>query len=712
MRIILIISILVGLSGFTYGDFENNLNSSCKILARHQRGMAFGSGTVINEDNDYYYVLTSGHVAASANNVSVSFFHENTLLDNVPARIVWQGYIPNTIADTCLLAVEKSKLDIIPVIIHLAPEGTKINQGDIVSGAGYPQGYWCQAWRSRVIKNNGGSIYYEMPPVEGQSGSGITKIINGKEYLVGINTWRYEGKNGRYGVAVSLETIYNLFNQTYKVQRTSTNHITISLECKNCLKTEEEHYWIHNEDGTINTNLYCQPKRCPRCGGFHQAPNMPSPEGPNQGGVQGKLPDIFRNPPAEPDKPTEPENNPIPDEPAPAPPEDNTALIQSLREKIRMLSEEISVLKQKNEELLATIDSSVDKSELESIKNERDELDSKISILEQEKQTISQKVTDLENKNLLLKKESNELLSVNQNLSITINEYKNQINNLENNITQIRNELNNIKNHQADVPVVTPPKQEKIGIVERFKNWVRPLLKDFLLAKLGIFGTLLVTGGLGAVGGYLLKKILVVKFGQKKAGIIFWILSKVVKFLEKKKHPEYNNMEPQEPCKKKEQVTEEPELECPPKTPKYSGEIVANSRFRDLLDLKEKQGQKLEHLAALGRLYKEAVSYLRTGVLRNVSGQKIFGARSAADAIELYVKTHMAEEISAESFLTLQKEELVTQALYGFLYQEAVKILKEGRFENLINEEDIASAIENHVNSRILEYVQGTGKQI
>lgn len=712
MRIILIISILVGLSGFTYGDFENNLNSSCKILARHQRGMASGSGTVINEDNDYYYVLTNGHVAANCNNVSVSFFHEDTLLDNVPARIAWQGYIPNTTADTCLLAVEKTKLDIVPVIIHLAPEGTKINKGDIVAGAGYPQGYWCQAWRSRVIKNNGGSIYYEMPPVEGQSGSGITKIIDGKEYLIGINTWRYEDENGRYGGAVSLETIYSLFNQTYRVQKTSTNHITISLECKNCLKPEEEHYWVHNEDGTVNTNLYCQPKRCPRCGGFHQAPNMPSPESPNQDGVQGKLPDIFRNPPVEPDKP-------IPDEPAPAPPEDNTALIQSLREKIRILSEEISSLKQKNEELntknielLKTIDSSVDKSELESIKNDRDELNIKISELEKEKQVISNKVSDLENKNLSLKKESTELLSVNQNLSITINEYKNQINNLENNITQIRNELNNIKNQQADVPVVTPPKQEKISIVERFKNWVRPLLKDFLLAKLGIFGTLLVTGGLGAVGGYFLKKILVVKFGQKKAGIIYWILSKAVKFLEKKKHPEYNNMEPEEP----KEVIKEPdcpkELECPPKTPKYSGEIVANSRFRDLLDLKEKQGQKLEHLAALGRLYKEAVNYLRTGVLRNISGQKIFGARSAADAIELYVKTHMAEEISAESFLTLEKEELVTQALYGFLYQEAVKILRDGRFENLINEEDIANAIENHVNSRILEYVQGTGKQI
>lgn len=349
-------------------SLDQVLQASCRITSYGgttgvfgNASIDYGSGLVISEDQDEFFIITNGHVIANQSNIIYAeFFHNGHKSSPVKATIKWVRFSKNTSIDAALLSVPKSYFGKIkPVVIPLADKGITLTPGDYVYGAGCPKGYWNQVWEGRVVRNTENVTYINAPPCEGQSGSAmLADLLDDKgdvnTRVVGIITWRIGENNAKNieGGALSLKRIHELLTG-----HPSPDRITASFSypaghvenepCEACGHNLADHLivpdgkggLIKNKDGEvrmfcpnsasaqkygIKTGTFidasCPPGGCiylpwmpPRQNQFNYPPAQPAPISPDgiwnlpdkdiKGGSNKPEPEIA---------PPPPEENPVP----------------------------------------------------------------------------------------------------------------------------------------------------------------------------------------------------------------------------------------------------------------------------------------------------------------------------------------------------------------------------------------------------------------
>ncbi len=261
-----ILALAISLVGQTaLANSEYVVKASCRITATDGRAQNRGSGIVIKETQGSYYVLTCGHVLDGCNSFAVEFFRDGFISAKVPASLVSTRYVTDTTVDAAILMVSKDRmLGYKPNVISLAPSTYQSKPQTPIFGAGCPQGKWVQYWESRINKNYGNAVGFNMSPVSGQSGSGILTVIGNKPYVIGIVTWSTEdGPNGGGGVSVSriYECIYgNPARDTIPIKHRivadkAIDTTELDETCKRCGLPRSQHYAKIEQDGT--TGHYC-----------------------------------------------------------------------------------------------------------------------------------------------------------------------------------------------------------------------------------------------------------------------------------------------------------------------------------------------------------------------------------------------------------------------------------------------------------------------
>ena len=81
------------------------IEASCRVTSIDDFSYARGSGTVVDQDDKKYYILTNGHVVDQSNGVWVEFFKDAKKSLFVPAKIELTRYQSNTSIDLAIISV-------------------------------------------------------------------------------------------------------------------------------------------------------------------------------------------------------------------------------------------------------------------------------------------------------------------------------------------------------------------------------------------------------------------------------------------------------------------------------------------------------------------------------------------------------------------------------------------------------------------------------
>lgn len=373
-------------------------------------GESRGTGTIISEDDTYYYVMTNGHVASNkGSTVYLEFFNEGYKSAKIPAQVYWRYYESNTSKDAALIKLAKTNLNgYVPVVIPMAPEDHATPVGTKIYGAGYPKGMWLSAWIARVASMADQRMFFDMTPQPGQSGTAIlSKVtIDGEDYtrVSGMLSWHYESGNETYGGAIHLKRLYELFATNAPDDTGFLGGVSTEIACDHCKHELRDHYVIRLKDGSIYTRFGKVQHFCPL--------NITTLRSNVSLGLYGEGAKLVRRVtdfPVFPDDPKLEDIDPKNDKPlfpiAPAPPvEDNS---KELKKRIGVLER----LKESIENKLkdAVEDKKKDSDKYKSLKGlhdtltgENEQLNNKNVILGEDNKGLVQSVEDWEKKNSAL----------------------------------------------------------------------------------------------------------------------------------------------------------------------------------------------------------------------------------------------------------------------------------------------------------------------
>ena len=255
---------------------DEALEGVCRVNTNEGRG----SGTVFQEDEDKYYILTNGHVVGSARRGHVEFFQDGYKSAMIPFKTEYTAYEDGTALDLSILSVKKKYFGRFPPrVIPLAPKGTLIRANDLVIAGGCPSAQWACSWKGRVLRNHGATISFNAAPIGGQSGSGV--LINIKDdggelqtrigillaWRVGDGAWTDDGPTD-YGAGLSLRQIYSIiegngqghpieasYNVVYEKDETKKSaKERLNRVCPHCKHKISDHVVIPKDGGLRRTN--------------------------------------------------------------------------------------------------------------------------------------------------------------------------------------------------------------------------------------------------------------------------------------------------------------------------------------------------------------------------------------------------------------------------------------------------------------------------
>jgi len=199
---------------------DEALEGVCRITTR----TAAGSGTVFQEDEDKYYILTNGHVIDRSKRGHLEFFQDGYKSALLPFKTEYCEYKEGTALDLAIVSVKKKYFGRFPPrVIPLAPKGTEIKANDLVIAGGCPSAQWATAWKGRILRNAGAVISFNAAPIGGQSGSGVLVLIKDDKgelhtrlgillaWRIGDGAWTDDGIND-YGAGLSLKQIYEILD--------------------------------------------------------------------------------------------------------------------------------------------------------------------------------------------------------------------------------------------------------------------------------------------------------------------------------------------------------------------------------------------------------------------------------------------------------------------------------------------------------------------
>jgi len=256
---------------------DEALDAVCRVNTNGARG----SGTVFQEDEDKYYVLTNGHVIERAKRGHLEFFQDGYKSAMIPFKTEYVAYEEGTALDLAIVSVKKKYFGRYPPrVIPLAPKGTKIGANDLVMAGGCPSAQWACAWKGRVLSNTGAVVSFNAAPIGGQSGSGVLILVKDDKnelqtrlgillaWRVGDGAWTDDGEDD-YGAGLSLkqiydimegngrgypiETSYGLVHEKEKAKNTKSAEERLGKVCPHCGHKIKDHVVIPYKGGLRKT---------------------------------------------------------------------------------------------------------------------------------------------------------------------------------------------------------------------------------------------------------------------------------------------------------------------------------------------------------------------------------------------------------------------------------------------------------------------------
>lgn len=274
----------------------------CRVTAQQGSGMfgrgntAMGSGTVVGETQNTYYVLTNAHVVGNASTVKLEFWRGGRKTVPLNAKVIWKRQIERSDIDFAVCEIDKSAFGKYPPrVIPLAPKDYRAKAGYYICAVGCDSGRWARGWEGYLDKDENTRIVFTPSPVGGQSGSGVMVLIPDEDgelhtRVGAILTWRTghaTSEADSFGAAIPAHRIYDVLggNMTdyHRVPvswvELSANHCAMAL-CSNgrlypTYITAEGRVACDHPVGTKiidwNYNDMCN---CPYCGGNHGTPSQ------------------------------------------------------------------------------------------------------------------------------------------------------------------------------------------------------------------------------------------------------------------------------------------------------------------------------------------------------------------------------------------------------------------------------------------------------
>jgi hypothetical protein len=196
-------ALIVGMADARPLNLNEITEGVCRVTAQQAGGYgsrimsAKGSGTVVEETQTTYKILTNAHVVGGAKTVQVEFFRGGRRIGPVSANVVWSRKVDGRDVDFAVCEVAKASLgQYAPRVIPLAPADYQPKPGYYISAVGCDDGRWARGWEGYIQNDTGSRVVFTPPPVGGQSGSGVMVLVpnpnTGELYTrVGaVLTWR------------------------------------------------------------------------------------------------------------------------------------------------------------------------------------------------------------------------------------------------------------------------------------------------------------------------------------------------------------------------------------------------------------------------------------------------------------------------------------------------------------------------------------------
>lgn len=159
--------------------------STCMIST--ERGS--GTGFVIAQDNEYFWIMTAGHVAQKKGNLRCIFYSNGHQSHYMHATTIWVIYKEKTLSDLALIKLPKSEFGDYPTPkpLCLAKANHSINIDEVVVSAGCETGRWPSGWRGNILEVNEDCIKVRPATPSGRSGS---PVVNSTGKVIGMVIWQ------------------------------------------------------------------------------------------------------------------------------------------------------------------------------------------------------------------------------------------------------------------------------------------------------------------------------------------------------------------------------------------------------------------------------------------------------------------------------------------------------------------------------------------
>ena len=193
MRIAAVIMATLFAVSLAFGQsFDDCFAATCRVTS----GTSIGTGCIVKEDQNNYYVLTAHHVV-KRDSVALEFWRTGYTSEKMSGRVYGRWYDPVGYRDIAIVAVAKSSFGRTyrPKPIPLAPPGFKASSKTIRS-IGCSRGSWPTAFeghitRAEIDSNNYTAVQFKPIPATGRSGSAVfSKLSNGQYRVSALIAWQ------------------------------------------------------------------------------------------------------------------------------------------------------------------------------------------------------------------------------------------------------------------------------------------------------------------------------------------------------------------------------------------------------------------------------------------------------------------------------------------------------------------------------------------
>lgn len=737
-----LLSVLLLVLLYVPSVFANNviLNEVSEAACRINSGSSYGSGTAVHDDGNSIYVLTNAHVVGNSRSVNVEFFKFGRKTLPMSGEVIWRKFARDTDVDFAIVKINKSYFgDYPPRIIPFAPDGHKLQNGDYIASAGCPEARWLAVWEGYVLQDANSRFYFTPPPLGGQSGSGLFTNIDNKVYIIGVITWRV-GRSGRdmkgfpisRGGAIPIDKVKDLLNGVVEYNPIPSGYVEAGF-----VLAEDGKVYRKNSDGSVTLPRqgmriidwnYSPPSTTqPRPPGG--LPPIPPPNGngntqPNPNNPYGKLPPNFGQSGSKGALDIAEEKY----EELQKKYAQTQQELQALQEKYNKLEEAHVELQKRYEEVLqekssleqqlADIKSELDQSKIQ-ISNLTEELsESKItteeylkkveeysSTITQHEKAITELKTQIDTKTTELNTKSEEIDQVKKEKERLIERIKSYYTH----VTQPgRNFVGYIKSNILNILSIILCIAVVIFLIYAYIKHIRPIIIDIKNGNGGDNTTVIVEDRsmTDNQGDTSLADSRVDLLEKRLDNLSKFVASKFEQITDlfKQKSDININIDNQDTNVNDGGAdSSKDDDENANSSHHHHGHpfkdclnYPVSDRIKQFLDLKAKDGEKLEDLAVYALLYGEAMNRLRKGIFTvDVNGNtvKLQGQKVTADKIDSWVREQYLKNMTINK---LDRSRLYHEAMIGFLYKEAIRLLRQGFFP-VLGAKETADVIEDWV---------------